>query len=46
MNKFFKKDANEQSMVFNQTSNPFLKKQNTSGMIDQNQSGSYYIAGQ
>jgi hypothetical protein len=33
-------------MVFNQTSNPFLKKQNISGIIDQNQSASYYIAGQ
>lgn len=32
-------------MVFNQTSNPFLKKQNISNIIDQNQSGSYYLAG-
>jgi hypothetical protein len=31
-------------MVFNQTTNPFLKKQNISGIIDQNHS--YYVAGQ
>ena len=29
-------------MIFNQTANPFLKK-NSSAMVDQNQSGSYYI---
>lgn len=33
-------------MMFNQTANPFMKKNNISGIIDQNQSGSYYIAGQ
>lgn len=33
-------------MLFNQTSNPFLKKQNISGIIDQNHSATYYIAGQ
>ena len=32
-------------MVFNQTSNPFLKKQNISNIIDQNHSSSYYLAG-
>lgn len=33
-------------MMFNQTTNPFLKKQNISGIIDPNQSASYYLAGQ
>ena len=30
-------------MIFNQTRNPFLKKNNISNIVDQNQSASYII---
>lgn len=30
-------------MIFNQTANPFMKKHNLSGIVDQNQSASYYL---